>query len=169
MPRKQLTFLVVAIFTLVAIGAFLGFRRGAEVDATLANLQRDQLVGVRFVKDPLRESEGLDLAVEADDDLEALLAALHTLRASGRSIKSLDVLTTTTIALTLASTPASEDTLTLSVMRAAQTGEVGVVSIMRGAGPGEVSAGVFDSAELLAWVEQMASKPGFESIAEIRR
>ncbi len=75
----------------------------------------------------------------------------------------------TTLALTLASEDASEDTLTLSVMRAAQTGEVGVVSIMRAAGPGEVSAGVFDSAELLAWVEQMASKPGFESIAEIRR
>ncbi len=75
----------------------------------------------------------------------------------------------TTLALTLASEDASEDALTLSVMRAAQTGEVGVVSIARAARPGEVSAGVFDSAELLAWVEQMASKPGFESIAEIRR
>ena len=78
-------------------------------------------------------------------------------------------LTLLVVATTLALTLASEDALTLSVMRAAQTGEVGVVSIMRGAGPGEVSAGVFDSAELLAWVEQMASKPGFESIAEIRR
>ena len=78
-------------------------------------------------------------------------------------------LTLLVVATTLALTLASEDTLTLSVMRAAQTGEVGVVSIMRAAGPGEVSAGVFDSAELLAWVEQMASKPGFESIAEIRR
>ena len=60
------------------------------------------------------------------------------------------------------------DSLTLTVMWTEQRGDVGVVTIDRSVGLGKVPGGTFDSAELLAWVEAMATRPGLERIPELR-
>lgn len=162
MSQKQIALLVALLFALVTLGALLNMRREAEISARLAQLSPEELVDVRFYKDPLRDSEGLDLAVEQPADLDALAAALRTLSASSVSLKTLELRAEFKLLVTLE----PEDELLVSVLRAQQTGEVGVVSIVRKLGAGEVPGGTFESPELLAWVEAMQRRPEFASIAE---
>jgi hypothetical protein len=154
--RKQILVFVAALFTLVGAGFLFSFRRKAEVGEHLQEIELAELSEVRLVADPLRSERGFDIPVTEAADLEALVAALHDLEPSSRAIKSLEILDTLDLSLELD----DGDQLILSVMRAAETGEVGVVSISKVLGPGESSIGVFESRALLAWTDEVGARLG---------
>lgn len=57
-----------------------------------------------------------------------------------------------------------EDPLELTIRRTQETGDVAVISVERVRGSSELPAGMYESRELLAWVDAMAIEPGFEAI-----
>ena len=149
MSQKQIAILVALIFTAVAVATLVNWRREAEIGDRLARVDAASLVGVRV------SGDGFERSIEDPAQLEALAAALRGLEPSSLTIKSLEVVADIDIDLELE----PDDHLTLSVMRTVEQGEVGVVSIARWVGPGTVPGGIFESAELLAWVEAA----GYES------
>ena len=162
--RKLAPVFAIGVFALVGLGMFITQRRGAEVGERMATLSVGELAEVRFYKDPIRDSEGLDVVVSDEQALSELAEALQSLEPVRLSLRALEVERETKIRLELE----PEDSLLVRVMRSPEHGDTGIVTIDRVRGSGITPAGVYSSAAMLRWVEAMATQPGFESIAEDR-
>ena len=159
MSRRWVLPLVLVLFASVGVMTFVTGRRADEVGEQLRTLDASAVSSARFASDPIRDPRRYDVAIDDAGDREAMVAALHTLTPSSVVIKTQTILDETKLELVL-----GEESLLLSIMRTEQLGEVALVSIVRLAGAGELPAGIYESRELMAWLEAMAGKPGFEAI-----
>lgn len=151
---------VLVLFALIGVTSYITTRRADEVSAQLRALDPAAVTSARFVSDPLRDVRVYDVAIDDPGDREAMVAALHTLRPSSVVIKTQTIFDETKLELVLG----EESPLLLSIMSTEELGEVALVSVVRVAGAGDLPAGIYESRELMAWVEAMAVKPGFEAI-----
>ncbi len=162
MNQKQLLIFVLALFSLIIILLLITKSRESNIYSEIKEANLSQIENIRFFKDALRnEGGGLNLPITEEADLTVFLQLLQSMQSSSESLKTLTV--TSLYRIQFALKVDEERLLTLNIYRCEQTGDLGVISISQGDAltfPG----GIFESIELLKWIEEMQKREEFETI-----
>ncbi|MBN2663243.1 MAG: hypothetical protein JXR68_06305 [Bacteroidales bacterium] len=163
MDQKKILFLVVGIFSFIFVVIILQIRTKSNFKEDIIAATNNQFEEVEFYKDYLRDDADLNLKIADQQDIDDFISILKTITPASYSIKSLDVEKWYKLRFYFV-TNGKRKLITVEVLKAAQTGDVGVISITKG-DVGVTSIGIFGSEELLKWAENMQNKPGYENIS----
>lgn len=161
MNKKQIIIFVAILFSIIITLFIISEKRKSYVYNELMFAHLSDLSHIHFYKDFLRNDGDLHLSIKSARDKKNFVKALKTINPSNLLIRSLNVMRLYRIRFNLHAN--EERLLTLDIHKTEETGNTGIITISLG----DVivsSAGVYESKELLQWIEKMEKKPGFEKI-----
>jgi hypothetical protein len=163
MNQSQLFLFVGLIFTFVIGGFLFTQKRSSNYHEKIIHLDLNKIISIKFYQDSLRDSRDLDIPITDKKDQENFLAALKTLTPSHWAIRSLHNKIRTQMRFEF--NDEEKQLFTIEIYRSEQTGDTGIVSISKEGSIFTSPGGVYESKQLLQWVEELSKRKGFENIS----
>ena len=162
MNQKQLLIFVSLLFSVIIILVIITKSRESDIYSEIKSANLSQIENVRFFKDGLRNEGGSqNLPITEEADLKEFLQLLQSMQPSNESLKTLTTVSLYRIQFTLK--VEDEKLITVNIYRCEQTGDLGIISISQGDAL-SFSGGIYESVELLKWLEEMKTRKDFEDI-----
>lgn len=161
-PVAALKVFVLGLFTVIGVLFFVMQKREADMFSEIQSILENQLEGIEFYKDGLRDSESLNLPLTDKNELNEFLSYLKIMKPSNRQIR---LLTRVAIVKIRFKTNTGR-LLQLTIHQSVETGNMGVISLAEIGSVVETPGGVYESAELLGWTKKISEKKGYENIFE---
>lgn len=153
---------VAALFTVVIGGFVFKQFRDRLYHEQIKNLRIENIVRLSFCQDSLRDPRNLDLPILDKRDLAEFLVAIKGIVPTSRAIKSLRLSKRYPVRLEIRGE--NEEIFSITIYRAEQTGDIGIVTLDKEVSILSASGGNYQSEELLKWVEKIGKRKGFEAI-----
>lgn len=166
MPNNRVILIVIPLFIVVVSSMFFLTLRNRGLFKTISSLDSQNLTEVRFYKDYLRDSEGLDLPLSGTAEVKAFLEQMQQMTPSGKSVKTYTVREFTKLHFTLITGKGKKKKVEINIRRTEELGETALITLSLLVMGGSSSAGVFESDTFLAWMDGMSERKGFEKIKE---
>ncbi len=161
MKNKTLFIFVISLFSVIAVLFVIGRHRSQTIISEIQKAEIDDMKGLVFYKDFLRDDGDLYLPIENQDEKREFLQLLQNVEKSTASLKALHIEYYYKLRFTL--TVENERLLTVTVYRTEETGDTGIISIDQG-DVMVTDAGTYESRPLLNWLERMEMKDAYREI-----
>lgn len=166
--KKNIIFITICVlFALLIISLFL-ITRNREIAAfkKIQSLNAGQLLNVMFYKDPLRDTEGLDLPLTDKKMVSSFLDCMKKMTPTSIKIKGYTVKSRTTIHFNIDTD--KNKLYAAEIYHIEEFGNQAFVSLSI-EGIVNFPAGDYLSDDFLPWLEKTAKIEGYEDIYEIDR
>lgn len=150
------------IFFALGFGFFITKNREVNMKNTMDSISMNQVDSIEFYKDPIRDSEGLNLSIIKPDDKNEFLQALTKLKPSKKHIKSFRILETTKVSLIWKTEKSTK--LMIKIYKTKELENIGLVSISEIGSIIEYPAGIYESELLLDWLEKIVQRKEFQNM-----